>query len=259
MRVFAVPRSTPIAFAGKSDPALLKGQRIDYKVLRHQNLGNEIAWCFAGQTERFRHARIRHLSIRHVESFEQRRVVAQGALPALVGELHGVWQGGVGQSECGGAWNSTGHVGDAVVDDVIDDVRGVFMGGGVDRLHAPTLVYRYIDDYGARLHQFEVFAADELRRLGSRNEHRTHDQVRRLDLLEDVVAIGVDHDAVGRHDVRQIPQPLERQVEDGHLGAHARRDLGRVDPHDATAKDHDLGRSNARNAAEENATSAVEL
>jgi hypothetical protein len=32
MRVFAVPRSTPIAFAGKSDPALKKGQRIQSSV-----------------------------------------------------------------------------------------------------------------------------------------------------------------------------------------------------------------------------------
>src|ERR1051325_4635449 len=31
MRVLAVPRSTPIAFAGKSDPALKKGQRIQSK------------------------------------------------------------------------------------------------------------------------------------------------------------------------------------------------------------------------------------
>jgi len=29
--VFAVPRSTPIAFAGKRDPALKNGQRINYQ------------------------------------------------------------------------------------------------------------------------------------------------------------------------------------------------------------------------------------
>ena len=34
-------------------------------------------------------------------------------------------------------------------------------------------------------------------------------QIRRFDLLEDVVAVRVDHDAIRRHDVGEVPEPLE--------------------------------------------------
>src|SRR6478736_8898502 len=99
MRVLAVPRSTPIAFAGKSEPALRKGQRIPFKVLRRQYLGNETGRIFVSQPKCFRDPWVRDVAIRHVETLEERGVVLERLLPALVGQLHGVRKRGIRQGE----------------------------------------------------------------------------------------------------------------------------------------------------------------
>ncbi len=64
---------------------------------------------------------------------------------------------------------------------------------------------------------------------------------------------------VRRHHVGQVAQPLEREVEDRDLRAQSGGHLRRVDADDAAAEDHDLGRRDARHAAEQHAAAAVEL
>src|SRR5689334_12546296 len=113
------------------------------------------------------------------------------------------------------------------------------MRGRMDRLDAAALVNRYIDDYGARLHQLQVIPPDEFRRLGPRDEYRSDHEISCFDLLENVVPVGVDQDAVGGHDVGQIAETLQREVEDSDLGAHAGRHFRRVDADDPAAEDHD--------------------
>src|SRR5215468_4805328 len=101
MRVLAVPSSTPIAFAGKSEPALRKGQRIPFKVLRRQYLGNETGRIFVSQAKRFGDAGVGDVAVGHVEALEESPVVPECLLPALVCELHGVRKGRVRQGERG--------------------------------------------------------------------------------------------------------------------------------------------------------------
>ena len=62
------------------------------------------------------------------------------------------------------------------------------------------------------------------------------------DLLANRVAVAEQTVDVGGHDVVQIPQPIEVDVEDRHVGLKARGNLGRVGPYDATTQDRDLRR-----------------
>ncbi len=96
-------------------------------------------------------------------------------------------------------------------------------------------------------------------RLGARNQNASDDQVGGTDLLQDVVPIGVDQRHVGRHDVGEVAQTLERHVEHRYLGAESGGHLGGVDADHAATDDHDLGRRHARDAAQQDAAAAVEL
>jgi hypothetical protein len=81
------------------------------------------------------------------------------------------------------------------------------------------------------------------------DEHGAHHQVGRRDLLAHVLVVAVDELHVGRHHVAQVAQPVEVDVEQHHLGAEPGRHLRRVDPDDAAAEDHHLGRRHAGHAA----------
>src|SRR4029453_8157568 len=108
------------------------------------------------------------------------------------------------------ARHATGHVRDAVVNHTIHDVRRVLVRGGLDGLETPALVDRDVDDHGARLHALEILATHGLRGLRTRYQPATDPQVRRRDLLEDRVTVGVNELHVRRHDVGQVAQTLER-------------------------------------------------
>ena len=58
---------------------------------------------------------------------------------------------------------------------------------------------------------------------------------------------------VGRHDVVEIAQPVEVDVEDGDVGAEAGGDLGGVGADDAAAQDDHVGRQHAGHAAQQDA------
>src|SRR6516164_9070325 len=120
MRVLAVPRSTPIAFAGKSEPALRKGQRISFKLWRRQYLGKETGRIFVSQAKSFSHAWVGDMTVRHVQPLEKGRVVLERLLPTLVRQLRGVRERGVRQGEGGRARHTARHVGHAVVADAVD-------------------------------------------------------------------------------------------------------------------------------------------
>ena len=129
----------------------------------------------------------------------------------------------------------------------------------MDGLHAAALVHRHVHDHGALLHPLQVLALDQVGRLGARQQHRAHHEVRLLDPLQDVVAVAVDQLHVGRHHVGQVAQAVQRHVQDGHAGAQAGRHLGRVRAHHAAADDDHVRRRHARHAAQQHAAAAVEL
>ena len=56
-------------------------------------------------------------------------------------------------------------------------------------LDAATLVDRDIDNHGPGLHARQIVASNQLWRLSTGNQHRADDEVRRLDLGDNVVPV----------------------------------------------------------------------
>ena len=109
------------------------------------------------------------------------------------------------------------------------------------------------------LHQLELGAGDDVRRLGAVDEHRADDQVD----LGSIRSI----DERGREDRRaavveqevQLAQAVDRAVIDVGLGAHPDRDLRRRQADHAAADDHHLARRDAGHAAEQQPAAAERL
>ena len=76
----------------------------------------------AFQSERGRDGGIRHLALMDIEPLPQRRVLGDGTLETLAGQLQHIRQRHVRQGVGAGAADRARHVGDAVVHHVIDDV-----------------------------------------------------------------------------------------------------------------------------------------
>ena len=136
--------------------------------------------------------------------------------------------------------------------DVVDDVGRLAVGGRAAGFDAAALVDRHVDDYAARLHVLEVIAGDQHGGLRARNQHGPDDQIGPGDQPPNGVPVAEQHVDVGRHDVVEITQPIHVDVEDRHIGPKPGGDLGGVGPHDSAAEDHDLGRRDARHAAQQN-------
>ena len=73
-------------------------------------------------------------------------------------------QGGVVQCERRRARHGAGHVGDAVMEHVVDHEGRVGVRRGLAGLDAAALVDRDVDDHRACLHAADHVASDELRR-----------------------------------------------------------------------------------------------
>ena len=121
------------------------------------------------------------------------------------------------------------------------------------RLDAAALVDRHVDDHAAGLHQLQVVAFDQPRRLGAGDQHGADHQVGPRKLLADGVAVAEQAVDVGRHDVVEVAQPVHVDVENRDVGVEAGGDLGRVGADDAAAEDRDVRRRHARHAAQQNA------
>ena len=124
------------------------------------------------------------------------------------------------------------------------------MRGRAGGLDAAALIHGHVDDDGAVLHPPQVVVSHELRRLPAGDEHGADHDIRAFDPLQDRVAVRVERIHVGRHDVRQIPEAREIDVEDRDVGAETRRDGRSVRADDSAPEDDDFRRKDARHAAE---------
>src|SRR5687768_10895112 len=140
MSVFAVPRSTAIAFAGKSD-VVLKGQRMKFPVLVQKRVG-----AFERQAECLGDRRIDHLSINDVETFAKWNALLKRALPAEVGKSQRIRECCIRESERRSARHSARHVRNTVMNNPIDYISGVFVSCGLYRLDASALIDCDVDD-----------------------------------------------------------------------------------------------------------------
>src|SRR6266404_7424103 len=166
-----------------------------------------------------------HLSVYYVESLSECGVFLKSLFPSLVRQLQSIWKRRVGERECRCAWYSTWHVCDSVVDDSVHDVGWVLVRCSMNCLDAATLIDGDVDDYRSWLHRLQILTTNESRCDGSRYENRSDDQIRGGDLLQDVMTIGIDECDVSGHDVGQVAQTFERQIQHGDLRPETRRHL----------------------------------
>ena len=133
------------------------------------------------------------------------------------------------------------------------------MGGGLAGLDAAALVHRHIHDHGAGLHELQVVAPHQLRSLGAREQHGADHDVGLAELVEQIVTVGVQQIDVGGQHVGEVAQPIEREVEQRHVRAQARRHLGRVGADHPPAQDEHLGGEHPGHASQQDARPAVHL
>jgi hypothetical protein len=178
---------------------------------------------------------------------------------AQVGELEDVGEGCVGEGERAGVGHGCGHVRDAVVNNAVDDVAGVGVGGGPGGFDAAALVDGDVDNDCALLHLADHGRGDDLGSCGSGDEDAADDEVGFTDGSFDVVGVRSHGEEAAAEDVVEFTEAVEAKVDEGNLGAEAEGHLGGVGADDAAADDADVTGGNARNAAEKYTAAAVLL
>ena len=138
-------------------------------------------------------------------------------------------------------------------------VRRVSVRGGVNRFHRAALVYRDIHNDAARRHRFHHLARDELRRFGAFDEHRADHRIRELDRFGNVVGIGIDRGQFTVKSFGEIAQPVNIDVNDRDIRAHAESHTGRGGPNGPAAKDDDIRGTHTGHTAQKLAAPAIRL
>src|SRR5918994_2407830 len=130
------------------------------------------------QAEGLRDAGIDDFPFHNVKAKPQRSIGLARRTPAVLSKLKSVWQRSIGKSEGGGSGDAARHICHGIVQNAVDKVGGVLMGGGFDGLDAPALVHSHVDDDRTTLHELEVGSLDQMGCLGTREEHGPDHQVR---------------------------------------------------------------------------------
>ena len=164
------------------------------------------------QTKRLGHGFISHLAVNHVGPQLDFVAFLHGRFPALVGDFHGVRQGGIGQGHGGRARHGPGHVGHAVVDHAVNHVNGIAVGSGLGGFETASLVDGHVHQDRTRLHGFEHFSSDQSGCLGSGHQHRADDNVGCLDQFPERCRTRIQKKAIGRHHIAQVTQPIQIHV-----------------------------------------------
>src|SRR5439155_14908109 len=86
-----------------------------------------------------------------------------------------------------------------------------------------------------------------------RDQHGPDNEVGPADRLQDVVAVAEERRHVERHDVGQVAQPVEVNVEDRDVRPQPGGDAGGVGAHDTAPDDRYVGRGDAGNPAQQDA------
>ena len=145
------------------------------------------------------------------------------------------------------------------MDDIVDDVRGVVVGGCMRGLEAATLIDGHVDHHRAWLHGFDHIGGDQLRRGGSRDEHPADDQIRLQNVFLDGKAGGVHGIQRAAELAPQRSQHVGRAVDDPGVGAHAHGDVRRMGTDHTAADNDDFRRVHAGHAAEQDPLAALHL
>ena len=187
------------------------------------------------------------------------RVGSQRGLPAEIGDAQRVGQRDIVERIGAGAGDRAGHVGDAIMDDSVDDIGRLRVGGGMAGLEAAALIDGDIDQHRSGLHRAEHGAGDEVRGGGSGDEHRADDEVRLRDTFGEIGLVG-EAGLGARFEVDAEPfEHFGIAVEDGDIRAEAHRHLRGIEADDTAADDAHLAGRDAGDAAEQHAAPAMRL
>ncbi len=151
------------------------------------------------------------------------------------------------------------HVRDAVVDDPVDGVGRVVVGGRARGLEAAALVDGDVDDQRSGLEAAQVVARDELGRGRAWDQDGADDDVGIRELGEHGRAVRVQDAGAAAEHLLELTHASGRQVQDGGVGAHADGQQRGLSADDAAAEDDDLGRRDTGRAADQQPGSAVRV
>src|SRR6185437_3093833 len=194
-----------------------------------------------------------------VKAFGEAGIGFEGGFGAEVGELEDVGESRVGEGERGGVGHGGGHVGNAVVDDAVDLVAGVGVGGGLGGFDAAALIDGDVDDDGAFFHTADHLLGDNLRGGGAGDEDSADEEVGLASGALDVVGVrgqGVD---AAVEDIVELAEAVEVEIHQCHFGAEAEGHLGGVGADDAAADDADVAGRDTGDSAEQDAAAAFLL
>ena len=130
------------------------------------------------------------------------------------------------------------------------------MGGWVGAFEATTLVDSDIDEHGAVAHGGNHGPGDEFGGGGAGDEDGSDHQVRGGYHVGDVVFVRHEGFQVGAVLGVQLAQPVDVDVDNGDVGAHAECHTGGVFPGDTSADDGNVSGRGAGDPAEEDAGTA---
>ncbi len=194
-----------------------------------------------------------------VDSFGEAWVFEYGGFGADPGEPHDVREGGIGEGQRGGVGHGGGHICDAVVDDAVELVGGIAVGGRARGFNAAALVNGDVDDDGTFLHGGDHVAGDDFGRCRAGNENAADDEVGLADCAGYVVGVGGEGVEATAEDIVELAEAVEAEVDEGDLGAHAESDFGGVGADDAATDDADVGWRDAGNSTEQETAAAAFL
>ena len=137
-----------------------------------------------------RDRRMRDLTPADIQAGKQVRVRSQRSLPSFVGDSERMRQRHVVERVGTGARDCAGHVGNAIMDDAVDDVGWIRMGRRSAGFEAAALVDSDVRKDGTILHRSEHLGGHQLRRCRAWNEHRANDQISLGDTFGDVGFVG---------------------------------------------------------------------
>ena len=187
------------------------------------------------------------------------RVRRHRAFRPVIGEPQDEGQRGIVQRKGRCSRHRARHVGDAIMDHAFLDEHRVVVRCRTRGFEAAPLIDGNIDQDRSALHRLQHVARDQLGCSGSRHQHGTDHQMRALDSGGDRRARGILRLDLARKKHVEFSQPVVVDVVNRHIGAHADGHLRGIHAGNAAAEDGDPRRSDARNAAEQYAASALFL
>ena len=129
----------------------------------------------------------------------------------------------------------------------------------VNSRHRASLVNRYINNHGTRLHGFYHFLGYQFWRFSSRQQHSAHQQVRLFHPFSQVETVRHNGLYATAKNIIQISKTFRRTIQHSNTSAHAYGYFGSIGTNDAAADNDDLSYFYPWNAAQKNSFAATRL